>query len=121
MFLCLVNTRSVRNRTTDILDHIHEHNLDSVALSETWLSTKDADLSVIRDFTPPGYKLIHHPRSSRRGGSIGTLHKDSIIGILHKDSIKATVVNTFNDIRSFEPINLTLTSRGKSIILLVVY
>ena len=32
-----MNARSVRNKTTDILDHIHEHNLD-------------IDLPVIRDF-----------------------------------------------------------------------
>ena len=47
--LCLMHTRSVRNKTTDILDYIHEHNLDIVVLSETWFSNKDPDLRVIRD------------------------------------------------------------------------
>ena len=33
--LCIINARSVRNKTTDILDHIHEHDLDIVAITET--------------------------------------------------------------------------------------
>ena len=41
--------------------------------------------------------------------------------MLRKDSIKVTAVNTFNDIRSFEAMRLTLTYHGKSNILLVVY
>ena len=44
-----MKTRSVRNKTTDILDYIQEHNLDIFVLSETWFSNKDPDLRVIRD------------------------------------------------------------------------
>ena len=51
--LCLINVRSVRNKTTDILDH--EHDLDIVAITETWITNKDSDLSVTRALTPPGY------------------------------------------------------------------
>ena len=59
--LCILNARSVRNKTTDMLDHIHEHDLDIVAITETWLTNKDSDLPVTRALTPPGYNLIHHP------------------------------------------------------------
>jgi len=52
--LCIMNTISVRNKTTDILDHIHGHDLDIVAITETWLTYKDSDLPVIRPMTPPG-------------------------------------------------------------------
>ena len=31
--LCIINARCVRNKTTDILDHIHEHDLDIVAIT----------------------------------------------------------------------------------------
>ena len=65
--LCLMNVRSIRNKTTDILDHVQEHDIDIVAMTETWLSNKDADIPVIKTLTPPGYSLVHHPRSSRRG------------------------------------------------------
>ena len=41
--LCVINTRSVRNKTTDILDYIHEHDLDIVATTDTWLTNKDSN------------------------------------------------------------------------------
>ena len=110
--LCIFNARSVRNKTTDILDHIHEHDLDIVAITETWLTNKDSDLSVTRALTPTGYNLIHHPRCGRRGGGIA---------ILHKESVKATSLKTFSNTHSFEAMSLKLTLFGKCVILLVVY
>ena len=110
--LCLMNTRSIRNKTTEILDHVQEHDIDIVAMTETWLSNKDADLPVIKALTPPGYSLVHHPRSNRRGGGIG---------ILHKDHIKATGKHTFNRIRSCEATSLKVTYHAKSITLLIIY
>ena len=65
------------HQRTDTLDHIHEHDVDIVAITETWLTNKDSDLPVTRALTPPGYNLIHHPRCSLRGGGIATLHKES--------------------------------------------
>ena len=111
--LCLMNTRSIRNKTTDILDHVQEHDIDIVAMTETWLSNKDTDIPVIKTLTPPGYSLVHHPRSSRRGGGIG---------ILHKDHIKATGKHTFNQIRSCEAMSVKLRYHANfSITLLVIY
>ena len=99
-------------KTTDILDHVQEHDIDIVAMTETWLSNKDADLPVIQALTPQGYSFIHHPRSNRGGGGIG---------ILHKDSIKATDKHTFSRIRSCEAMSVKLKYRAKSITLLVIY
>ena len=110
--LCIINARSVRNKPTDILDHIHEHDLDIVAITETWLTNKDSDLPVTRALTPPGYNLIHHPRCSCR---------DVGIAILHKESVKATSLKTFSNIHFFEAMSLRLTLHGKCMILIVVY
>ena len=110
--LCLLNARSIRNKTTDILDHVQQHDIDIVAMTETWLSNKDADLPVMQALTPQGYSFIHHPRSKRRGGGIG---------ILRKDYIKATGKHTFNRIRSCEAMSVKLTYHAKSITLLVIY
>ena len=112
VIICIINARSVRNKTTDILDHIHEHDLDIVVITETWLTNKDSDLSVTRALTPSGYNLIHHPRCSRRGGGIA---------ILLKESVKATSLKTFSNIHSFEAMSLKLTLYRKCVILLVVY
>ena len=43
--LSITNARSFRHETT-ILDHIHEHHLNGVAITETWLTNKDSDLPV---------------------------------------------------------------------------
>ena len=95
-----------------MLDQIHEHDVDIVAITETWLTKKDSDLLVTRALTPPGYNFVHHPRCSRRGDGIA---------ILHKESIKLTYLKTFGNIHSFDAMSLKLTLCGKCVILLVVY
>ena len=110
--LCIINARSVRNKTTDILYHIHEHDLDVVAITETWLTNKDSDLPVTRALTTPGNSLLHHPRCSRRGGGIA---------IFHNESVKASSLKTFSNIHSFEAMSLKLILYEKCVILLVVY
>merc|ERR1739844_140129 len=64
--LCLMNTRSVKNKTSDIFDYICEHKLDLVAITETWLCQNDN--SIRSDLCPDGYKLLDHPRTGRHGG-----------------------------------------------------
>ena len=60
-----ISARSVRSKTTNVLDLIHEHDLDSVAITEIWLTNKDSNLTVTRD----------HPRSSRPVVGNATIHK----------------------------------------------
>ena len=58
--------------------------MNIVALTETWLWSKDSDIPVIRTLTLPGYRFNHH----HRGGGVG---------MLHKENIKATAIKSFND------------------------
>ena len=53
MFL---NTQSVRNKTTDICDHVMHANVDLVFLCETWLRP-EGDESDSVALTPPGFCL----------------------------------------------------------------
>ena len=39
---CVLNARSVRNKTADILDYICECKLDVVGITESWVSSDDA-------------------------------------------------------------------------------
>lgn len=80
------------------------HDIDVVAITETWLCNKDSDLPVTRALTLPGCNLNQYPRPSRRCGGIV---------ILHKYSIKAKAVKTFNDIRSFETMSAKLITWDK--------
>ena len=46
--VCCINAQSCRNKALAIADHIIEHNIDVMAICETWLKYK-RDTSVIKD------------------------------------------------------------------------
>ena len=46
--VCCINAQSCRNKILAIADHIIEHNIDVMAICETWLQYK-RDTSVIKD------------------------------------------------------------------------
>ena len=82
--LALLNARSVRNKTDFITDYIHEHDLDIVALTETWLTNDQKDTANIRKLAPDGYNFVHFPRSDRQGGGVGVLYKSCLTLILSR-------------------------------------
>ena len=46
--------------------------IDILAITETWLKPSDT-LSCLSDLTPPGFSLLHKPRTRGRGGGVGFL------------------------------------------------
>ena len=46
----VINSRSVKNKTTTISEYIKEHDLDILAITETWLRTGDVDQPVIVNY-----------------------------------------------------------------------
>ena len=74
MFL---NTQSVRNKTTDICDHVMHANVDLIFLCETWLRP-DGDESDCVALTPPGFCLRSYPRMSGAGGGLAVLYRNSL-------------------------------------------
>ena len=74
MFL---NTQSVRNKTTDICDHVMHANVDLIFLCETWLR-REGDESDCVALTAPGFCLRSFPRMSGAGYSIAVLYRNSL-------------------------------------------
>ena len=74
---CLLNIRSVKNKTTALTDFILENNFDIIALTETWLS--DADAVTLGDLTPAGYSLHQVSRKKGRGGGVAILYRSGLI------------------------------------------
>ncbi len=71
----LVNTRSVKKRTADVVDYVIGNHTDVCILTETWLTPLD---TVHRaQLEPSGYKFKDIPRPARRGGGIGIMYRDS--------------------------------------------
>lgn len=76
-----VNARSIVNKGPLLQDMITSHNLDILAVCETWIV--DDDPAVIKlDAVPAGYSVAHLPRMSAtvrtRGGGLCIIHRDSI-------------------------------------------
>ena len=75
---CLINCRSVCNRTETLLDHLVEYDLDIMCLNETWLTNEVKHRKTTCAMTPPGYDFFHVPHAHRSGGGVGLVHRESI-------------------------------------------
>ena len=85
--------------------------MDAVVLTETWLKGDDSDQKIIGDLTPSGYTFRHIPRIIKTGGAVGMLLRDTLT-IEHQATFKA---------RSFENLQLTITSGGTNVRVAVIY
>ena len=103
----MLNARSVKNKTAELVDYVVEHELDIVAICETWLSPDDA--APIGQLTPRGFNLKHIPRTGRRGGGVA---------VLFKNQLDVRILDTPN-ITSFEMIQMTMNHKQKTLHLIV--
>ena len=53
-------------------DYTLDRDTDLFALTETWLEPGNNDGVLIEELSPTGYKFLHNPRSSGRGGGVGS-------------------------------------------------
>ena len=74
--LGLTNCQSACNKPDLIKDHINDHNIVILALTETWFRSEQNKHT--NDVTPRGFKLVHMPRKGRRGGGVALLYKSSL-------------------------------------------
>ena len=86
-----------------------EHDIDTCALTETWLSKFDAP--VVQQLQPDGYKLLHVDRTDRSGGGVAVLCRCSNHPVLSPEA-KFT---------SFQPINIKLKIHQTFTNLVVIY
>ncbi|XP_041463766.1 uncharacterized protein LOC121414775 [Lytechinus variegatus] len=106
----MLNCRSVHNKTTPFHEFVLDHRLDFTCVCETWLTTSDD--AATADLCPRGYLFKHHPRSTKRGGGVGFLYKDS----LHVD------IGPTGQFDTFESLSGTLSHAGsKQVDIIVVY
>ena len=108
---CLLNARSICNKSRLINDFIADHNIDLFALSETWLRGDDSDLYYFRDICPDGYVFHHVLRLHTTGGGVG---------IVLKNNIKAKI-QAHESHYSFEHLELELRATKYFVCLIVLY
>ena len=108
----LLNVRSIRKKTLLLRDYIVEHDIDLLAITETWLTDDSSDEFYCRDICPEGYKIEQLPRNYADGGGVALVYRRCFK--VKKD------VQTIH--RSFKLINIHITSAcNHNLKLVVIY
>ena len=108
----LLNVRSIRKKILLLRDYIVEHDIDLLAITETWLTDDSSDEFYCRDICPEGYKIEQLPRNYADGGGVALVYRRCFK--VKKD------VKTIH--RSFELINIHITSAcNHNLRLVVIY
>jgi hypothetical protein len=77
-----LNANSIVRKGPLIRDVVETHQLDLLAVCETWIADDDPD-AVKLDAVPAGFRVTHQPRPTatinKRGGGLCVIHRDSLI------------------------------------------
>ena len=107
----LINARSILSNKYVIQHHIIFHDIDLLAITESWLREDEVD-EILREVCPAGYVSLQKPRVGRRGGGVAIICRDCIrIRLFHLD-FAAT---------SFEFMAASLTINSTCFVLLIIY
>lgn len=98
---CLMNARSIMNKTVLIKDIITENNIDVAIITETWLTSNGKCMTALNDITPNNYKVMSKPRCSKRGGGLAIIHRSEFN--THEVDIKSV------DITAYEQLTLSIS------------
>lgn len=107
----LVNCQSLCNKSDEIADCVRDMDFDALVVTETWLTGNDSDQTIIGDITPEGYVFRHSARSNRKGGGVGIILRNSL-KFQRRPPLK---------VKSFENYQLTISSGGINIRVVIVY
>jgi hypothetical protein len=108
--LGLCNARSILNKWDDIIDHIVDNSLDLLMVTETWISPGNENNPHL-SFLPAGYKILHVPRPSRRGGGVAIIYREC----LNIQSHHSTTA------KSFEGLEVVMTIASNCLRLVTLY
>lgn len=107
------NAGSITKKIASICDFVVHNHIDILGLTETWLNGNSCDNQIIAELldTLKDYVFHHLPRTHTSGGGIGFLLRKGF-------NVKPNVVTNF---KSFEYIDLNVTSQNSSFRLITLY
>ena len=71
----LLDVRSIRKKTLLLRDYIVEHDIDLLAITETWLTDDSSDEFYCCGICPEGYKIEQLPRNYADGGGVALVYR----------------------------------------------
>ena len=107
---CMINARSLKNKSAEFVDFVTENNLHIVGICETWLTPDD--VSSIGHLTPSGFTFLHVPRKHKRGGGVA---------VLLRSNLQHKIISSSCDIKTFELIQMDITHNSRTVHLIIVY
>ena len=111
----LLNSQSAKNKVDLIGEAVIEHDINILALTETWLTNTPKDEYYTKELSFSGYKLINVPCLGGRGHGGG-------VAIIHKDGLSAqTVATTGAGYTTFEHCDVQFTNNSGLLNIIVVY
>ena len=116
---CL-NAQSVRNKSAILLDVLQQHQLQILALSETW--HLDSEDITIRRITPSGYKCLDVARPRPSSGSVkrGNIAHGGV-AIIYRDNMHVRRI-TFDVIpTTFEIVAATVSTANVNHVFVLIY
>ena len=108
---CLLNARSICNKSRIIQNFIADYDFDILAITETWLRGNEYDDYFIHDICPTDYVFHHTPRIDSSGGGVGVILKKHF-------KVDKEIREKY---RTFESIELQLKYTGRLVRLVIVY
>ena len=109
--LTVINIWSIKNKHTDLLDHLVENKTDICIVTETWLNEDDKTWLGCCDLSKNGYQIHSPNRKNRRGGGLAIISTSSSkIKLLEK-----------GEKPSFEYVVWKVNTNNSSITLLTIY
>ena len=107
----LLNARSVCNKASLVSDHIIDHDLDVLIITETWMTKNNAG-RVKAELIPEGYSSMNQMRENKRGGGLT---------VLFKNKFTAKQVKSTAQPSSFEILDINLSVENSCLRLLAIY
>ena len=107
----MLQCRSVKNRSHEIVEYIADKDIDVCSISETWLSSGERDSVICGSLAPDGYNLLDVPHVKGRRGSVAVIYKNAI-------TVKKQKVTLLS---SFECMEIIITAGNEVVRLAIIY
>ena len=98
--IATVNARSIKGKSSELLQHVLETNIDLCVISETWLKA-DGDDVIRGELLQEGFCFNDVPREDRKGGGLA---------LLYRNNLKVSVC-PYKEYRSFECVEWKISNQ----------